>query len=82
MEKKEDSLRGKVVLVTVKGDVHGIGKKLVDIILTNDGFEVVNLGIKVPPRGSSGGARAQAQRARPPGALVKSAHRWWRPPPT
>jgi 5-methyltetrahydrofolate--homocysteine methyltransferase len=40
--------RGKVVLATVKGDVHDIGKNLVDIILTNNGFEVVNLGIKVP----------------------------------
>jgi 5-methyltetrahydrofolate--homocysteine methyltransferase len=48
MEKKEGSLRGKVVLATVKGDVHDIGKNLVDIILTNNGFEVVNLGIKVP----------------------------------
>ncbi|HVR31052.1 MAG TPA: methionine synthase [Thermoanaerobaculia bacterium] len=48
MERKEGSLRGKVVLATVKGDVHDIGKNLVDIILTNNGFEVVNLGIKVP----------------------------------
>jgi 5-methyltetrahydrofolate--homocysteine methyltransferase len=40
--------RGKVILATVKGDVHDIGKNLVDIILTNNGFEVVNLGIKVP----------------------------------
>ncbi|MCC7441214.1 MAG: methionine synthase [Bdellovibrionales bacterium] len=43
------SARGKVLLATVKGDVHDIGKNLVDIILTNNGFEVVNLGIKVPP---------------------------------
>ncbi|HTL13129.1 MAG TPA: methionine synthase, partial [Bdellovibrionota bacterium] len=43
------SSRGKVVLATVKGDVHDIGKNLVDIILTNNGFEVINLGIKVPP---------------------------------
>ncbi|HEX6199618.1 MAG TPA: homocysteine S-methyltransferase family protein, partial [Thermoanaerobaculia bacterium] len=48
MERKEGSLRGKVVLATVKGDVHDIGKNLVDIILSNNGFEVVNLGIKVP----------------------------------
>jgi len=41
------SSRGKVILATVKGDVHDIGKNLVDIILTNNGFEVVNLGIKV-----------------------------------
>ncbi len=42
------SSRGKVLLATVKGDVHDIGKNLVDIILSNNGFEVVNLGIKVP----------------------------------
>ncbi|MFM8980605.1 MAG: methionine synthase [Planctomycetia bacterium] len=40
--------RGKVLLATVKGDVHDIGKNLVDIVLSNNGFEVVNLGIKVP----------------------------------
>ena len=49
MEKDESSSRGKVVLATVKGDVHDIGKNLVDIILSNNGYEVVNLGIKVPP---------------------------------
>ena len=38
-----------MILATVKGDVHDIGKNLVDIILTNNGFEVINLGIKVPP---------------------------------
>jgi 5-methyltetrahydrofolate--homocysteine methyltransferase len=48
MEKSESSSRGKVLLATVKGDVHDIGKNLVDIILSNNGFEVVNLGIKVP----------------------------------
>lgn len=40
--------KGKIVLATVKGDVHDIGKNLVDIVLTNNGYEVVNLGIKVP----------------------------------
>ncbi len=40
--------RGKVVLATVQGDVHDIGKNLVDIILSNNGYEVINLGIKVP----------------------------------
>ena len=40
--------KGKMVLATVKGDVHDIGKNLVDIILTNNGFKVVNLGIKMP----------------------------------
>ena len=47
MEKVDQGGRGKVVLATVKGDVHDIGKNLVDIILTNNGYEVVNLGIKV-----------------------------------
>jgi len=47
MEKSDQGGRGKVVLATVKGDVHDIGKNLVDIILTNNGYEVVNLGIKI-----------------------------------
>src|SRR6185295_5662237 len=49
MEKSETSSRGKVILATVKGDVHDIGKNLVDIIFSNNGYTVVNLGIKVPP---------------------------------
>jgi len=48
MEKKAGSQKGTIVLATVKGDVHDIGKNLVDIILTNNGFRVVNLGIKQP----------------------------------
>jgi len=49
MEKSEaDSAKGTLVLATVKGDVHDIGKNLVDIILTNNGFRVINLGIKCP----------------------------------
>ena len=48
MEREEGASRGRVLLATVKGDVHDIGKNLVDIILTNNGFDVVNLGIKVP----------------------------------
>ncbi len=47
MERHDQDGRGTVVLATVKGDVHDIGKNLVDIILTNNGYEVVNLGIKV-----------------------------------
>ena len=48
MEKVEgDSGKGRIVLATVKGDVHDIGKNLVDIILTNNGYEVHNLGIKI-----------------------------------
>src|SRR6202041_912212 len=49
MGKTETSTRGKIVLATVKGDVHDIGKNLVDIILSNNGFQVINLGIKIPP---------------------------------
>ena len=48
MERSESGGRGRIVLGTVKGDVHDIGKNLVDIILTNNGYEVHNLGIKVP----------------------------------
>src|SRR2546430_11871412 len=48
MEKKEGSQKGTIVLATVKGDVHDIGKNLVDIILSNNGYQVVNLGIKQP----------------------------------
>jgi 5-methyltetrahydrofolate--homocysteine methyltransferase len=48
MERTGESGRGKIVLATVKGDVHDIGKNLVDIILSNNGYEVVNLGIKQP----------------------------------
>ncbi|MGQ0742917.1 MAG: methionine synthase [Acidimicrobiales bacterium] len=47
LEKGDQGGKGKVVLATVKGDVHDIGKNLVDIILTNNGYEVHNLGIKV-----------------------------------
>ncbi len=49
MEKADTAARGKIVLATVKGDVHDIGKNLVEIILSNNGYEVVNLGIKIPP---------------------------------
>jgi 5-methyltetrahydrofolate--homocysteine methyltransferase len=48
MEKADAGGKGRVVIGTVKGDVHDIGKNLVDIILTNNGYEVHNLGIKVP----------------------------------
>ncbi|HEV3213765.1 MAG TPA: methionine synthase [Acidimicrobiales bacterium] len=47
MERSEAQGKGTIVLATVKGDVHDIGKNLVDIILTNNGYDVVNLGIKV-----------------------------------
>ena len=74
MESADTAAKGKIVLATVKGDVHDIGKNLVDIILSNNGFEVVNLGIKVPPA-----ALVAAVREHKPdaiglsGLLVKSA---------
>jgi 5-methyltetrahydrofolate--homocysteine methyltransferase len=74
MTRKEGRSRGKVILATVKGDVHDIGKNLVEIILANNGFEVVNLGIKVPSE-----TLVQAVREHHPdvvglsGLLVKSA---------
>jgi 5-methyltetrahydrofolate--homocysteine methyltransferase len=48
MDKDDDSGKGRIVLATVRGDVHDIGKNLVDIILSNNGYDVVNLGIKQP----------------------------------
>ncbi len=75
MEKNESSVRGKIVLATVKGDVHDIGKNLVEIILSNNGYQVINLGIKVPPD-----ELIRAWREHQPdaiglsGLLVKSAH--------
>jgi 5-methyltetrahydrofolate--homocysteine methyltransferase len=48
LEKKEGAQKGTLVIATVKGDVHDIGKNLVDIILTNNGYKVINLGIRCP----------------------------------
>ena len=48
MEKKSGYSKGKMIIATVKGDVHDIGKNLVDVILSNNGFEILNLGIKQP----------------------------------
>jgi 5-methyltetrahydrofolate--homocysteine methyltransferase len=48
IEKTDDDGKGRIVLATVKGDVHDIGKNLVDIILSNNGYDVVNIGIKQP----------------------------------
>ena len=75
MDKASTATRGKVVLATVKGDVHDIGKNLVEIIFANNGFQVVNLGIKVPPEQLVAAVRDH----RPDilglsGLLVKSAH--------
>jgi 5-methyltetrahydrofolate--homocysteine methyltransferase len=49
MDKDAGASKGKILLATVKGDVHDIGKNLVEIILGNNGYDIVNLGIKVPP---------------------------------
>lgn len=49
MEKADAAMKGSVMLATVKGDVHDIGKNLVEIILSNNGYKIINLGIKVPP---------------------------------
>lgn len=49
MEKNEASVKGRMVLATVKGDVHDIGKNLVDMIFSNNGYKIINLGIKIPP---------------------------------
>ena len=75
MEKLGSSSKGSIVLATVKGDVHDIGKNLVEIILTNNGYQVINLGIKVPPE-----RLIEAYNEHHPdmiglsGLLVKSAH--------
>ena len=50
MDRLDTAAKGKVLLATVKGDVHDIGKNLVEIILSNNGYDVINLGIKVPPQ--------------------------------
>jgi 5-methyltetrahydrofolate--homocysteine methyltransferase len=73
--RSEGARRGRILLATVRGDVHDIGKNLVDIILSNNGYEVVNLGIKVPSE-----TLVEAFRTHRPdavglsGLLVKSAH--------
>ena len=48
MEKDESSVKGKIIMATVKGDVHDIGKNLVGIIIGNNGYEVIDLGINTP----------------------------------
>ncbi len=75
MSRSQTTSRGTIILATVKGDVHDIGKNLVDIILSNNGYRVINLGIKVPPEEIIRAWR----RYRPDaiglsGLLVKSAH--------
>ncbi len=74
MEKGEVRQQTRVLLATVQGDVHDIGKNLVDIILSNNGFKVINLGIKVPAETIIAEARAhQVDVIGLSGLLVKSA---------
>jgi 5-methyltetrahydrofolate--homocysteine methyltransferase len=73
MEKKDGAQKATIVLATVKGDVHDIGKNLVDIILTNNGYRVVNLGIKQPSDAIISAARQHnADAIGLSGLLVKS----------
>ncbi len=73
MEKVEGQEKGTIVLATVKGDVHDIGKNLVDIILTNNGYRVINLGIKQPLANILASAREyKADAIGMSGLLVKS----------
>src|SRR5439155_12409428 len=72
-EKADAGGKGRIVLATVKGDVHDIGKNLVDIILSNNGYEVVNLGIKQPITAILDAAESRAADAiGMSGLLVKS----------
>jgi 5-methyltetrahydrofolate--homocysteine methyltransferase len=73
MEKASGAQKGTIVLATVKGDVHDIGKNLVDIILSNNGYKVVNLGIKQPSDAIIAAARQHnAHAIGLSGLLVKS----------
>ncbi len=73
MERSADSGKGRIVLATVRGDVHDIGKNLVEIILSNNGFQTVNLGIKQPIASIiDAAAEAQADAIGLSGLLVKS----------
>ena len=75
MPKAELATRGTIVLGTVKGDVHDIGKNLVEIILANNGYSVINLGIKVPAADLIEAVREHRPDAIGlSGLLVKSAH--------
>lgn len=72
--KSEGALKGKILLATVKGDVHDIGKNLLEIILSNNGYEIINLGIKVSPEQIIEACKREAPDAIGlSGLLVKSA---------
>ncbi|MDP6346168.1 MAG: vitamin B12 dependent-methionine synthase activation domain-containing protein, partial [Alphaproteobacteria bacterium] len=73
MDRAEGEQKGTIVLATVKGDVHDIGKNLVDIILSNNGYQVINLGIKQPVANIIAAAREHdADAIGMSGLLVKS----------
>lgn len=75
LAKDEIALKGKVILATVKGDVHDIGKNLLEIIFSNNGYQVINLGIKVAPEQIIEACRKETPDAIGlSGLLVKSAH--------
>ncbi|MGD8439260.1 MAG: methionine synthase [Holophagae bacterium] len=75
MEAADCATRGTAILATVKGDVHDIGKNLVEILLANNGFRVIDLGIKVPPERLVAACREHRPDAIGlSGLLVKSAH--------
>ena len=78
MEKVEGQTKGTIVLATVKGDVHDIGKNLVDIILSNNGYTVHNIGIKQPisTTSSRSGSETKADAIGLSGLLVKSSTSW------
>lgn len=73
LERAEEAVKGKILLATVKGDVHDIGKNLVEIILTNNGYKVINLGVKVGSEQLIAASRAEKPDAIGlSGLLVKS----------
>ena len=76
MEKTDSQGKGTIVLATVKGDVHDIGKNLVDIILTNNGYKVVNLGIKQPISTILDAAEEHRRRRRRHVRACWSSRRW------
>ena len=77
MEKADTAARGKIMLATVKGDVHDIGKNLVEIILANNGYTVINLGIKVLPETLRSIRSTSRTRSGSRGCWSRAHSRWW-----
>jgi 5-methyltetrahydrofolate--homocysteine methyltransferase len=80
MEKSETAAKATILLATVKGDVHDIGKNLVEIILGNNGYRIVNLGIKVAPRCSSSLSSQNRTLLVSPACSSNRHSRWSSPP--